>query len=95
MCHKCYGGGCVVHKICKILLYIGGLNWGLMGVALLLGNGSNWNVVNLLLGSWPVVEGIVYVLVGVAALMKLFGCRCRKCMEACASCGEGNMDQKM
>ena len=76
-------------------MYIGGLNWGLMGVALLLGNGSNWNVVNLLLGSWPVVEGIVYVLVGVAALMKLFGCRCRKCMEACASCGEENMDQKM
>ena len=95
MCHKCCGGGCVVHKICKILLYIGGLNWGLVGVALLLGNGSNWNVVNLLLGSWPVVEGVIYVLVGVAALMKLFGCRCKKCTEACASCCEGSMDQKM
>jgi uncharacterized membrane protein YuzA (DUF378 family) len=47
---------------------------------------SNWNVVNLLLGSWPVVEGIVYVLVGLATLAMIFGCKCKKCMEKCAAC---------
>ena len=83
-------------KIGKTLLIIGGLNWGLVGVAMLMGNGSNWNVVNLLLGSWPTVEGIVYVLVGLAAVMKIFGCRCKKCMEAHAACCDaGSMDKKM
>ena len=40
-----------LHKTAFVLLLIGGLNWGLFG----LGNymGSNWNVVNLILGSWP------------------------------------------
>ena len=94
MCNgKC--GGCMVHKICGVLLIIGGLNWGLVGVAILMGNGSNLNVVNLLLGSWPVLEGIVYVLVGLAAIMKIFGCKCKKCMEACANCNAENMDKKM
>lgn len=89
----CGGCMCMCMKIGKYLLVIGGLNWGLMGVALLMGNGSNWNVVNLLLGSWPIVEGIVYVLVGVAAVMKLFGCKCKKCMAGCAPMRE--MDKKM
>jgi len=80
----------------RILLIIGGLNWGLVGVAMLIGNGSNWNVVNLLLGSWPMVEGIVYVLVGLAAIMGIFGCKCSKCKVACASCcGGGEVEDKM
>jgi uncharacterized membrane protein YuzA (DUF378 family) len=92
MCNgKC--GGCVLHKICFVLLIIGGLNWGLTGVGMLMG--SNWNVVNLLLGSWPTVEAIVYILVGVAAVAKMFGCKCHKCMEACASCQAGSMDKSM
>ncbi len=83
MCNgKC--GGCVVKKTAKVLLIIGGLNWGLVGVGMLMN--SNWNVVNLLLGSWPVVEAIVYILVGIAAIVKIFGCRCKKCKEAC-TCG--------
>jgi len=82
-------GGCGCAVIAKILVIVGGLNWGLVGVAMLMGNGSNWNVVNLLLGSWPVVEGVVYVLVGLAALMKIFGCRCSKCKAACVACCGG------
>lgn len=93
MCNgKC--GGCVVHKTCKILLYIGGLNWGLVGVGMLMG--SDLNVIHLLLVSLPTVEGIVYVLVGVAAVLKIFGCKCKKCMEACATCAtDGKMEGKM
>ena len=77
-------GGCVVKKTAWVLLLIGGLNWGLVGLGMFMH--SNLNVVNLLLGSWPVVEAIVYVLVGLAALVKIFGCRCKKCKAACASC---------
>ena len=58
---------------------IGGLNWGLVGIGMLMG--SNWNVVNLLLGSWPTVEALVYVLVGLAALVLIFTHKrdCRMC----------------
>lgn len=73
---------------------VGGLNWGLVGVGMLMGN--DLNVVHMILGSWPVVEGIVYVLVGLAAVMKIFGCRCKKCMAACATCcNTESMDKKM
>ncbi len=93
MCNGKCCGGCVVHKTCRVLLFVGGLNWGLVGVGMLMG--SNLNVVHMIVGSWPTFEAIVYVLVGVAAVMKLFGCKCKKCMEACASCGVENMDKKM
>ena len=43
-----------------VLLVIGGLNWGLVAF--------NVNVVNLILGSVPVTETIVYVLVGLSAI---------------------------
>jgi uncharacterized membrane protein YuzA (DUF378 family) len=87
-------GGCVVHKTGKVLLFIGGLNWGLVGVGMLMG--SNWNVVNLLLGAWPTVEAVVYVLVGVAAVMKIFGCHCKKCVEMHATCcATGSTENKM
>ncbi|MFA6519218.1 MAG: DUF378 domain-containing protein [Candidatus Paceibacterota bacterium] len=68
-----------MHYIMHLLVIIGGLNWGLYA----LGNwmGSNWNVVNLLVGSWPTVENIVYLLVGLSALMMVFSMKkdCREC----------------
>lgn len=80
---KCWGG-CWFHKISVILLFVGGINWGLVGLGMLMG--GNWNLVSMLFGSWATVEAVVYLLVGVAAVMKLFGCRCSKCKAACASC---------
>ncbi len=58
-------------KLAHVLVIIGALNWGLVGVGSLAG--SNWNVVNLILGGIPSVEAIVYVLVGLSALVLLFG----------------------
>ena len=85
---KCCGKeGCVVARTARVLLLVGGLNWGLVGVGMLMD--SNLNVVNMILGSMSVLEGIVYVLVGVAALMSIFGCKCSKCKEACDSCSNG------
>jgi uncharacterized membrane protein YuzA (DUF378 family) len=59
-------------KLVAWLLVIGGLNWGLVGLAGLLGGDNNWNVVNLLLGSWSALENLVYVVVGLAALWKAY-----------------------
>lgn len=90
----CNFKGCWCHKICSVLLLVGGLNWGLVGVGMLMG--SDWNVVSMLLGSWPTLEAVVYVLVGVSAVMSIFGCKCSKCKAACASCAvDGKMDQSM
>jgi uncharacterized protein len=84
---KCHGG-CGCAKLAWILVVIGGLNWGLVGLGMLFG-GSNLNVVNMLLGSWPMVEGIVYLLVGIATLVAVFGCPCKKCKQECMACTTG------
>ena len=61
---KCSG----MSKLAKLLVIIGGLNWGLVGLAGFF-DGGNWNVVNLLLGSVGWLESLVYLLVGLSALM--------------------------
>ena len=52
-----------------VLILVGALNWGLVGLGMLMG--SNLNLVTALFGTWPTVEAIVYLLVGVAALYKV------------------------
>lgn len=59
------------------LVIIGALNWGLMGIGDFLG--ANWNVVNLILGGMPVVESVVYVVVGLAAIVSVVSGGCRVC----------------
>ena len=58
--------------IAKILVIVGGLNWGLVGIQGLAKTG-NLNVVNLILGQWSTVENVVYLLVGLGALYMLIG----------------------
>lgn len=53
-----------------LLVIVGAINWGLVGIGSLLG--GNWNLVNLLLGSAPTIEAVVYVLVGLAGLYELY-----------------------
>ena len=100
MCKGCCSkGGCTLAMVGKVLLIVGGINWGLVGLGMLLGSVREWNVVYMLLGGMPIIEGIVYVLVGVAAVMKIFGCQCGKCKDGVcgpsmggeASKPEGNM----
>ncbi len=55
--------------LAALLLVVGALNWGLVGLGGFMN--ANWNVVNLLLGSWPQVEWVVYILVGVSGVMAL------------------------
>ena len=46
-----------LHMAAYMLLWVGGLNWGLVGLFKL-------NLVNALFGSLPALEMLVYVLVG-------------------------------
>jgi len=55
-----------------VLVIVGALNWGLMGA-------FEYNLVHALVGSWPTAERVVYVLVGLAAVMLVVGCRCKTC----------------
>lgn len=65
---------CKGHKVAWILLLVGGLNWGLVGLA-------GIDLVDMLLGSWPLVARVVYVLVGLSAVMMLMKHKCKMCME--------------
>jgi uncharacterized protein len=75
--------------IACILVLIGALNWGLVGLGWLVGGGANWNVVNMLLGKWMQVEGVVYVLVGLAGVYKIVMCCGGKCTDSACPCGSG------
>lgn len=68
---------CTVHMIAWWLMVIGAINWGLVGIGGFMG--QNWNVVNMLLGSWPQVEWVVYILVGASAVAMLFKDSCSMC----------------
>lgn len=70
-----------------ILVIIGGLNWGLIAIGYWMG--QDWNVVKLLVGSWPIVENLVYLLVGLSALMLMFSHKrdCRMCEAGAAPMG--------
>ncbi|MDY6761682.1 MAG: DUF378 domain-containing protein [Candidatus Nanohaloarchaea archaeon] len=59
-----------VGMVSLVLVIVGALNWGLVGVGGFLG--SNLNLVELILGSVPVVENVVYVLVGLAGLYEVW-----------------------
>ena len=49
-----------------MLITIGALNWGLVGLL-------NLNLVEALLGSWPALVSIVYIVIGLAAVYSLWG----------------------
>lgn len=51
--------------LAKVLVIIGGLNWGLIGL------NAQWNVVSMIFGGLPLLETIIYILVGIAALYML------------------------
>lgn len=50
-----------LHMVAFILAMVGAVNWGLVGL-------FSFNLVTTLVGSWPTVERVVYILVGVSAV---------------------------
>ncbi len=66
----------LLHPVFFILTVVGALNWGLVGLL-------NINLVTLLFGRLPVMEQIVYVLVGLSAVGLLLSHKndCKACAE--------------
>ncbi|MDA5094446.1 DUF378 domain-containing protein [Aliiroseovarius sp. KMU-50] len=54
------------HIITLILLAVGGLNWGLVGLA-------NFDLVAAILGDMSLLSRMVYLLVGASAIYQLVG----------------------
>ncbi len=63
-----------LHIIAFILVIVGGINWGLTAFG--------YNLVALLVGAWPTVEMIVYVLVGLSAIYLLV--THKRCCSECS-----------
>ena len=55
----------IVNKLTLVLLIVGGLNWGLVGVA-------GFDLVAALFGEMSALSRIVYALVGASAVVQLF-----------------------
>jgi uncharacterized protein len=53
-----------VHMVAFILLVVGGLNWGLVAL-------FDLNIVDMVLGSWPMLAKLVYILVGLSAVYEI------------------------
>lgn len=76
----------ILHMIGCILLWVGGLNWGLVGLGWVVGGGADWNVVHMILGSSMTLEGIVYILVGLSAIWLIIEHK-----KTCKNCSSGSM----
>ncbi len=63
-----------LHMIAFILLVVGGLNWGLSAIG--------YNVIDMLLGAGSTLAQVVYILVGLSALLILVTHKsdCKTCM---------------
>lgn len=53
-----------LHLVVFPLVVVGGINWGLVGLL-------NYNLVEMLLGSWPGLVKLVYILVGLSSVYLL------------------------
>lgn len=63
-----------LHKLAIVLLVVGGLNWLLVGL-------FNWDVGQIFGGQDAPISRIVYILVGLAALIEIFSHKktCKHC----------------
>lgn len=66
-----------LHIIAWILLIIGGLNWLLVGL-------TGWEIGQLFGGQGALISKIIYILVGISAVIELFSHKgnCKKCESA-------------
>lgn len=70
----------IAKKVAYILVIIGGLNWGLYGA-------FGYDLVDVVLGTIPMIASIVYVLIGLSALFLVLkrNRRC-SCLNDVCSC---------
>ena len=66
----------MLHVVTFSLAMVGALNWGLVGL-------FGFNLVSMVLGGWPTLVTLVYILVGVSAVYVLATHK-----NDCKTCGE-------
>ena len=66
----------ILHMIAWVLLIVGGLNWGLIGA-------FDFNLVDTIFGFGSFLSRIVYILVGVAAIIGIWHCTSCKDKNSC------------
>lgn len=73
----------IIKKIAFVLVIIGGLNWGIYGLI-------GYDLVDVFIGSIPMIARILYVLIGLSALYLIINkytvCRC--CLGNCSTCAQ-------
>ncbi len=69
---KCKLDKCKPHCISTILLVIGGLNWGAVGI-------FDLDVIEGIFGGWPWLVTLIYILIGISAVLFLIEGHCKKC----------------
>lgn len=76
----------VLHKTAYALVIVGALNWGLVAL-------FDLNLVSAIFGTWPGVEKLIYVLVGLSALYEamIHMMYCKYCVMG----GGMGMDEEM
>lgn len=66
----------ILHIIAWVLLIVGGLNWGLVGA-------FDFNLVDTIFGAGSVLTRIIYILVGLAAIVGIWHCTACKDKNSC------------
>ncbi len=55
----------ILDWIAFVLVIVGGLNWGLVGIL-------QWDLVAKIFGTIPMVQKVIYILVGLSALYMIY-----------------------
>lgn len=66
----------ILHVVAWILLIVGGINWGLIGAL-------DFNLVDTIFGAGSVLSRIIYILVGLSALVGIWHCSCCRDKTSC------------
>jgi uncharacterized membrane protein YuzA (DUF378 family) len=80
-------------KLAWVLVIVGALNWGLVGLGGLFFDGEI-NLVSIIFGAGSMASYVVYLLVGISAVLALMGhCGCKGCSgSSCKDCANGACD---
>lgn len=75
-----------MHKTAYALVVVGALNWGLVGL-------FNFNLVSAIFGMWPMLEKLVYILIGLSAIYEamIHMSYCKYCMMGGDKWDKGSM----
>ena len=54
----------LIHKICLILMIVGGINWGLVGL-------FNFDLVTTIAGGYNMFSRVIYVVIAIASIINI------------------------